>query len=351
MDHNFSETVRSFLSPIVAFLDDPEVSEIMINSPDEIWVEKRGRISKTGAAFESHEALMSAVNNISQYVNRPINQEIPYMDARLPDGSRLHVILPPCARKGICMALRKFSKEALTMQKLVSYGSISEEAVGFIEQCILNKKNIIVSGGTGSGKTSLLNAISSLIPENQRIIVIEDSAELQLQQAHVLLLESQEPDKKGRGQVSIRDLLKSSLRLRPDRIVIGEIRGGEALDLLQSMNTGHGGSMGTVHANSPLDALSRLETLTLFSDVDLPLKAIRTQVASAIDIIVQTSRYNDGSRKISHISQVLPLNASNDYQVAHQFEYMQAGVKEDGTIIGHLRQTGADWQESKGVQG
>ena len=340
MHNQFSQTVRSFLSPIVQYIDDPDTTEIMINRYDEIWIERHGKTELTDARFHSEDELMSAVNNISQFVQRRINDEIPHMDARLPDGSRIHVILPPCARKGICIAIRKFSKDPLTIDKLIDYKSINDSAVAFLTACIYTKKNLMVSGGTGSGKTSLLNAVSSLIPNNERIIVIEDSAELQLQQDHILLLETKVPDQKGLGEVTIRDLLKSTLRLRPDRIIIGEIRGGESLDFLQAMNTGHGGSMGTIHANSPLDALSRLETLSLFSGVELPLKAIRSQVASAVNIIVQTSRFYDGSRKISHISEVFPLADNGDYQVKDIFIFKQQGVDKDNNIIGHLVPTG-----------
>jgi len=337
--NQFDYTVRSFLAPVIKHLDDPEVSEIMINSPDEIWVEKNGRVEKTDNFFESHEALMSAVVNISQFVQRRINSEQPYMDARLPDGSRIHVILPPCARKGVCMSVRKFAADVLTINKLIQFGSLTDEAAKFLSGCVALKKNIIVSGGTGSGKTSLLNAISSLVPDHERIIVIEDSAELQLQQAHVLPLETKMADNQGRGEVTIRDLLKSTLRLRPDRIIIGEIRGGEALDLLQAMNTGHGGTMGTIHANSPLDALSRLETLSLFSGVELPLSAISSQIASAIDMVIQTSRYHDGSRKISYISEILNLDTHGNYHLSDIFEFKQHGIKE-GKILGELCPTG-----------
>ncbi|MCP4714364.1 MAG: CpaF family protein, partial [Deltaproteobacteria bacterium] len=290
--------------------------------------------------FESNDALMSAVNNISQFVQRRISDDTPTMDARLPDGSRIHVILPPAARKGICVDIRKFSKEALTVERLIEYGSMTSSALEFLGACAGIKKNIVVSGGTGSGKTSLLNAISSLVPNHERIIVIEDSAELQLQQDHILLLESRQADRNGQGEVSIRDLLKSTLRLRPDRIIIGEIRGGEALDLLQAMNTGHGGSMGTLHANSPLDALTRLETMTLFSGIELPLKAIRSQVASAINLIIQTSRYRDGSRKISHISEVLPLDGEGNYRTRDIFRFNQTGMNPEGHILGTLESTG-----------
>ncbi len=340
MSDQFSVTVRSFLKPIIEYLDDPEVNEIMVNSPEEIWIEKAGKIEKTDSKFESADVLRSAINNISQYVNRRIDDENPTMDARLPDGSRVHAILPPCARKGLCLDIRKFSAETLDMEKLISYGSITQGAVDFLKACVYGKMNIIVSGGTGSGKTSLLNAISSLVPNEERIVTIEDSAELQLQQDHVLPLESRPPDKNGKGEVPIRELLKSSLRLRPDRIIVGEIRGGEALDLLQAMNTGHGGSMGTIHANTPVDTLSRLETLSLFSGVELPLKVIRAQVSSAIHLVVQTARYHDGSRKISHISEVLALDEKGDYVIADIFTFNQIDIETEGRIVGTHVPTG-----------
>ncbi len=340
MSTGFAETVRSFLAPIITYIDDEDISEIMINSPDEIWIEKKGRIVRTDAAFKSQEELMSAVNNISQFVKRRISQEKPHMDARLPDGSRIHAILPPCARKGVCMAIRKFSKDNLSIQKLLEFGSISTGAVEFLTGCVAGKTNLLVSGGTGSGKTSLLNVISAFIPSHERIIVIEDSAELQLQQDHVLLLESKTADHRGRGEVSIRDLLRSTLRLRPDRIIIGEIRSGEAIDLLQAMNTGHGGSMGTIHANAPLETLLRLETLSLFSGIELPIKAIRAQISSAINIIVQTSRFHDGSRKVTHISEVLSLDDDGNYRIQDIFKFRQKGIDVDGRIEGHLSPTG-----------
>lgn len=340
MNTGFAQTVRSFLAPIISYIDDENISEIMINSHTEIWIEKKGRILRTEAAFKSEEELMSAVNNISQFVKRRISPEKPHMDARLPDGSRIHAILPPCARKGVCMAIRKFSKDNLSIQKLLEFGSISTRAVEFLKGCVHGKANMLVSGGTGSGKTSLLNVISKFIPGHERIIVIEDSAELQLQKDHVLLLESKTADHRGRGEVSIRDLLRSTLRLRPDRIIIGEIRSGEAIDLLQAMNTGHGGSMGTIHANSPHDTLLRLETLVLFSGIELPIKAIRAQVSSAINIIVQTSRFHDGSRKVTHISEILALNDDGNYRIQDIFKYRQKRIRLNGRIEGELEPTG-----------
>lgn len=340
MSTGFAETVRSFLAPIISYIDDDEISEIMINSHAEIWIERKGRIIRTETVFKSEEELMSAVNNISQFVKRRISQEKPYMDARLPDGSRIHAILPPCARKGVCLAIRKFSKDKLSIEKLLEFGSISTRAVEFLNGCVHGKANMLVSGGTGSGKTSLLNVISAFIPSNDRIVVIEDSAELQLQQDHLLLLETKVADHRGKGAVSIRDLLQSTLRLRPDRIIIGEIRSGEAIDLLQALNTGHGGSMGTIHANSPLDTLLRLETLCLFSGIELPIKAIRAQISSAIRIIVQTSRFNDGSRKVTHISEILSLNDDGDYRIQDIFKFHQKGIRPSGRIDGELETTG-----------
>jgi pilus assembly protein CpaF len=242
-------------------------------------------------------------------------------------------VLPPCSRKGACISIRKFSKERLTLQDLIRFGSMSEEIVAFLDIAVKLRKNIIVSGGTSSGKTSLLNVVSALIPNDQRIIVIEDSAELQLQQEHVLPLESKPPDKHGKGEVTLRELVRASLRLRPDRIVVGEVRGGEALDLLQAMNTGHSGSLATIHASSPVQTLSRLETLTLFSGLDLPIVAIREQVASAIDIVLQAARLPDGSRKVTHISQVLPLSPEGRYRVQDIYRFVRTGT-EDGRIIG-----------------
>lgn len=340
MTLNFSETVRSFLAPIIPFIDDEAITEIMINNYAEIWVEKKGRILKTDAAFKSEVELMSAINNISQFVNRRINAEKPYMDARLPDGSRVHAILPPCARKGICLSIRKFSKEKLTARKLLESGSISEGAIRFLHGAVRGKVNTIISGGTGSGKTSMLNVISKYIPGHERIIVIEDAAELQLQQEHVLLLETKMADHHGKGEVTIRDLLKSSLRMRPDRLIIGEIRSGEAIDFLQAMNTGHGGTMGTIHANSPLDTLLRLETLSLFSGFDLTLNAIRSQISSAINLVVQTARFHDGSRKVTHISEILPLSENGNYVIQDIFIYRQKGIHSSGRVMGLLEPTG-----------
>ena len=309
----------------------------MINGPTEIYIEEKGRLSKTDAVF-TEDQLNAAVLNIAQFVGRRADQNEPYLDARLPDGSRVAVLLPPCSRKGIAIAIRKFSKEKLTVEKLIEFGSLTDDMVTFLRACVALKKNIIVSGGTSSGKTSLLNVTSSLIPRDERIITIEDSAELQLDQDHVVPMESKPPDKKGRGQMTIRDLVRASLRMRPDRIIVGEIRGGEALDLLQAMNTGHSGSMATVHASSPAQALTRLETLALFSGLEIPMKALRDQVSSAIDVVIQASRLPDHSRKVTHISEVRPLDQSGNYVVSDVFRFEHKGT-ENGRIVGEHQRT------------
>jgi Flp pilus assembly CpaF family ATPase len=335
----FWASMESFFKPIWPYIQDPSVSEIMINGPNEIYVEQKGQLERAPIVF-TEEGLRAAVMNVAQYVGKRVNEENPYMDARLPDGSRVAVVLPPCSRKGASLAIRKFSKEKLTVKDLIRFGSMTEEVVAFVEICVKLRKNMIVSGGTSSGKTSLLNVISALIPNEQRILVIEDSAELQLQQDHVLPLESKPPDKNGKGEVTLRELVRASLRLRPDRIVVGEVRGGEALDLLQAMNTGHSGSLATIHASSPAQTLARLETLTLFSGLDLPIVAIREQVSSAVDMILQAARLQDGSRKVTHVSQVLPLSPEGRYRVQDIYRFTRTGTENGGKILGEHRAAG-----------
>ena len=305
----FARTVEHFLSPVLEPLRDPTVSEIMINGPTDIYIERRGQIHKLSASFPSTDALLAAIRNVLQFSGKRITPESPLIDARLPDGSRVHVALEPVSLQGPCVCIRKFGKDLLSIDALIGIGALTDMAAEFLRLAVLAEQNIIVSGGTSSGKTTLLNALSTAIPNHERIVVIEDSSELQLQQEHVLRMETRPPDRYGRGEVTIRDLFRSSLRLRPDRIVIGEVRGGEALDMIQAMTSGHGGSMSTLHATTPRDALNRLETLALMAKVDLPLYALRAQVASAIDVIVQVSRLADGSRRITQISEVLPLQA------------------------------------------
>jgi pilus assembly protein CpaF len=334
----FWASMESFFEPIWEYIENPAVSEIMVNGPREIFFERKGKLERSPATF-SEEGIRAAIMNVAQFMGRRVNEENPYLDARLPDGSRVAIVLPPCSRKGPAIAIRKFAKEKLSLQDLIRFGSINEEIVTFLDIAVKLRKNMIVSGGTSSGKTSLLNVVSTLIPNEQRIIVIEDSAELQLQQDHVLPLESKPPDKHGKGEVTLRELVRASLRLRPDRIVVGEVRGGEALDLLQAMNTGHSGSLATTHASSPLQTLSRLETLTLFSGLDLPIVAIREQVSTAIDLIIQAARLPDGSRKVTHISEVLSLTPEGKYQVQDIYRFVRTGT-EGERIVGEHRAAG-----------
>lgn len=334
----FWQALQSFLAPVWMYVSDDAVSEIMINGPSEIYIETKGKLQRVKEHF-TPEQLQAAVLNIAQFVGRRVSEEEPYLDARLPDGSRVAVLMPPCSRKGTSLAIRKFSKEKLTLDRLIGFGSLSPQMVTYLNAAVMLKKNIIISGGTSSGKTSLLNVVSGLIPDDERIITIEDSAELQLRQEHVLPMETKPADKKGRGLVTIRDLVKASLRMRPDRIVVGEIRGGEALDLLQAMNTGHSGSMATVHASSPQQALTRLETLSLFSGIEIPLRALREQVSTAIEVVIQASRLPDHSRKVTHISEVAKLTDSGDYAVTDLFRYAREGT-DNGKIIGKHVWTG-----------
>jgi pilus assembly protein CpaF len=336
----FEQSIRRYFRCIVPYLEDESVSEIMINGPDEIWIEMGGKLKKTDARFSNNDDLMGGVKNIAQYVGKTLNKLNPRMDARLPDGSRVHVVLPPCARNGVSVAIRRFGKFSLNMEKLIEFGSITPVAAEFVRVCVEMKRNLIVAGGTGSGKTSLLNCISLLIDPGDRIIVIEDSQELQLQQPHVVMLEARKPDSKGRGLVSIAHLFHSAMRLRPDRIVIGEIRDGAALSLLQAMTSGHGGCMSTTHATYPDDTLRRLETMSMMSEVEMPLHALRSQVASAIQLIVQTSRFNDGSRKLTHICECLGLKENGEYQIYPLFEFRHRGTDDNGTVLGELEPQG-----------
>jgi pilus assembly protein CpaF len=333
----FQQTLDDFLEPIAPFLGDERVSEVMINRYDKIFVERGGRIERTQATFGSEHALIAAVKNVAQYVGRLIDAEHPILDARLPDGSRVAVMLPPAARAGACMSIRRFPKERLTVERLLAVGALTQTCADFLRACVLAKRNVVVAGGTGSGKTSMLNALSSFVPEEERILVLEDSSELQLQQEHAVYMESIPPDARGRGAVTIRDLLRASLRMRPDRIVVGECRGGEALDLIQAMTSGHGGSLSTVHATYPHDTVQRLETLCLMSDVALPLAALRQQIASAVNVIVQTGRYNDGSRRITHVAECRGLTPEGQYELAMLYEFQQRGHDpETGRVRGEL---------------
>lgn len=322
-----------FFAPVQGYLQDDEVSEIMINGPGQIFIERKGKLVAVSSKFSSEQALQAAVMNVARSVGRFFDKDNPRLDARLPDGSRVHAVMPPLARIGTIVAIRKFRREKLTLQQLVDFGSISKEGAELLDVIVKIGRNLLVAGATSSGKTSVLNVLSALIPENDRILVLEDASELQLQQAHKVCMETRKADEYGKGEVSIRDLLHSALRLRPDRIVVGEIRGGEALDLLQAMNTGHEGSMSTIHANSARDSLLRLETCALLSGIQIPLSALREQVASAIHVVIQTARMHDGTRKITSITEVLGLK-DGEYQLQDIFVFKNEGLSDDGKING-----------------
>lgn len=324
-----------FLAPVREYLEDDSVSEILINGPQQIYIERGGKLEEIPARFVSESALKAAAANIAKSVGRMLDEMHPRLDARLPDGSRVHAVIPPLSRVGTVIAIRKFKKDTLTIDKMLSYGSLDEKTRRLIRALVLLHKNVIVSGATSSGKTSVLNALSSFIPEGERVLVIEDATELQLQQRHVVPFETRKADKNGQGEVTIRDLIRSALRLRPDRIVIGEIRGGEALDLLQALNTGHAGSMSTIHANTPLDCLRRIETCALLSGIDIPLSALCAQVASAIDAVVHTARLSDGSRKVVSIAEVLPLE-NNEYRVRELQRWVTESIAPDGKVSGRF---------------
>lgn len=336
----FDQAIKNFLGPIVPLLEDESITEVMVNSHDEIWVEIKGKIKKTNVAFSDEDALRAAVNNIAQSVGRRINDDEPRLDARLPNGYRIHAVIPPCSRKGTTMAIRKFSKVQFTFKDYIRLGAMTVDAAQFLDICMKLGKNILVSGGTGSGKTTLLSVLCNRIPKGQRIIVIEDSAELQIEYEHVVFFETRMPDELGKGEVTIRDLLKSSLRLRPDRIIVGEVRGSEALELVQAMNTGHKGCLGTVHANTASDAMVRLEALAQGGDSQLSEKALRYQMASAIDIVVQASRYPDGSRRIASIDEVRGFTSDGAYDVVPIYQMSRLKKKPDGSLEGQLVPTG-----------
>ncbi len=336
----FEQTILKFFDPIRPFMDDAGVSEIMINGPDEIFIEKSGRLYKTDAKFPSREALMSALRNLSQFVGRQLNEENPILEARLPDGSRVEAVIPPASPDGPSVAIRRFFKDTLTIEKLLSFGSFTQDAAQVMQALVACKQNIIVAGGTGSGKTSLLNCLSSFAGDDERVVIIEDARELQLQMPHIVQMEAQPPDPRGRGQVTIRDLFKATLRMRPDRIVVGEIRSGEALELIQAMTSGHGGCLSTVHATYPIDTLNRLETMAMMSDVEIPLVAMRAQIASAINFIVQTTRLLDGSRCVTHITEVLGYHLEHGYQLGNVFIRRYHGRDPEGKVISEFVPTG-----------
>lgn len=322
------------LGPLEPLLKDSTITEVMVNGPKNIYVERNGHIVKTRVTFRDDAHLMHVIDRIVTAIGRRVDESSPMCDARLADGSRVNVIIPPLSLVGPVITIRKFSNDAITIEKLISFGSLDKRVATFLRACVEGRLNIVISGGTGSGKTTLLNVMSSFIPHEERIVTLEDSAELQLKQEHVVTLETRPPNIEGEGEVSMRDLVRNALRMRPDRIVVGECRSGEALDMLQAMNTGHDGSMTTAHANSPRDMLTRLETMVLMSGMELPLKAIRAQVASAVDLIVQIARLRDGSRKVISVSEVTGIEGET-VTTQELFYFTQEGFDENNRIYGH----------------
>lgn len=325
--------------PITPLLNDPNISEVMVNGPNQVYVERDGKLVLTGVKFRDNAHVLHIIEKIVAPIGRRIDESMPMVDARLPDGSRVNAIIPPLALNGPTVTIRKFSKDPYTVDDLIKFGTITPQMAQFLEACVKSRLNIVVSGGTGSGKTTTLNVLSSFIPADERIVTIEDAAELQLRQEHVITLESRPPNIEGKGAITIRDLVRNSLRMRPERIVVGEVRSGEALDMLQAMNTGHDGSLTTGHANAPRDMLSRLETMVLMAGMDLPVRAIREQISSAIDLIIQQNRFRDGSRRITHITEVQGMEG--DVIILQDlFTFRQTGVDENGRIKGSFQSTG-----------
>jgi pilus assembly protein CpaF len=329
------------LGPLERFLADPTITEIMVVDPNTIYIEQHGKITLSHARFTDDERVRAVIERIVTPLGRRIDESSPLVDARLKDGSRVNAVIRPIALRGSCITIRKFAKIPLTLEKIVSFGTMTERMGRFLTRCVHAKKNIVISGGTGSGKTTLLNVLSGAIPEEERIVTIEDAAELQLKQPHVVSMETRPANLEGRGEYTIRDLVKNALRMRPDRIVVGECRGGEALDMLQAMNTGHDGSLTTTHANSPMEAVSRLETLVLMAGLELPMRAIREQIASSVHIIVQQSRLSDGSRKVTAISEIIGIDReSNEIEMRPIFEFIRTGTGAKGKVEGEFRATG-----------
>ncbi|HUX17804.1 MAG TPA: CpaF family protein, partial [Acidithiobacillus sp.] len=328
------------LGPLEDFLADATITEIMVNRFDEVFIERQGKLLAAPALFSSEMAVRHIIDRIVAPIGRRIDESSPLVDARLADGSRVNAVIPPLSLKGACITIRKFSKKRLQMEDLMAYGSIEARMAHFIQVCVQQRKNIIISGGTGSGKTTLLNVLSNYIPDHERIVTIEDAAELRLYQPNLVSLEARPANMEGKGQIPIRELVRNALRMRPDRIVVGECRGGEALDMLQAMNTGHDGSLTTAHANTARDMLSRLEVMVLMAGMDLPLTAIREQIASAVDIIVQITRFSCGSRKVTSICEVTGTE-SGTIQLQELFTYKQQGYDAEGRVRGIFRATGA----------
>jgi pilus assembly protein CpaF len=328
------------LGPLEPFVRDPEVTEIMVNGWDSIYVERGGKLYWTGAKFHDDAQLRRTIDKIVAKVGRRIDESSPYCDARLPDGSRVNAIIPPLAIDGPALTIRKFSADPYQAEDLISFGTLTRPVVELLEASVRGRLNMLVSGGTGAGKTTTLNVLSSFLPDDERIITIEDAAELRLQQPHVVRLEYRPPNIEGKGEVTIRDLVRNALRMRPDRIVVGEVRGGEALDMMQAMNTGHDGSISTIHANSPRDALARLETMALMAGMDIGIRAIREQIASAINVIIHQARMKDGTRRITHVTEIVGMEGDViTLQDLFLFDYT-AGIDEEGRFLGSLKSTG-----------
>ncbi len=341
MSNVSADAVRGNLLPIAHLWDDPTVTEILINGPNDIFVERKGKLEKVDAKFPSEDALMAAVNSIAGSVGRRINYEEPRLDARLPDGSRIHAVIPPLSRMGgAVVSVRKFTQSKINFKDYIKLGAITPDGANFLEICMYLGKNILVSGGTGSGKTTLLGLLCSRIPKGQRIIVIEDACELTIEYEHVVRFETRMANEQGEFEVTMRDLLKSSLRLRPDRIIVGEVRGAEGLELIQAMNTGHKGCLGTIHANTANDALVRLESLAMGSDAKISEKALQYSVAAAIDVVIQISRLSDGSRRITEISEVLGLDDEGNYQVQQIYAIQNLVRAPDGKLSGQIEPLG-----------
>ncbi|MEM9190056.1 MAG: ATPase, T2SS/T4P/T4SS family [Myxococcota bacterium] len=328
------------LGPLEVLLEDETVSEVMVVDPKTIFIERDGKIELTDLRFTDDDAVRSCIERIVTPLGRRIDESTPLVDARLADGSRVNAVIPPLALRGPCITIRKFKKKPLQLTDLIRFGTMTEQMALFITRSVVTRKNIVISGGTGSGKTTLLNVLSSAIPEEERVVTIEDAAELRLVQPHVVSLEARPPNMEGRGEITIRDLVRNALRMRPDRIVVGECRGGEALDMLQAMNTGHEGSMTTTHANSPGEALTRLETLALMSGIDLPSRAIREQIANSVDLIVQQTRFSDGSRRVTAVSEITGMNEEGEIDHRDIFRFRRSGTGSDGKIQGEYRATG-----------
>jgi pilus assembly protein CpaF len=328
------------LGPLERLLADPLISEIMVVDADTIYIERAGKLELSEQRFTDDERVRAVIERIVTPLGRRIDESSPLVDARLKDGSRVNAVIKPLALKGSCITIRKFAKVPLTLDKLIGYSALSEQMGRFLTRCVQAKKNIIISGGTGSGKTTLLNILSAAIPPDERIVTIEDAAELQLEQPHVVSLETRPANMEGKGEYTIRDLLKNAMRMRPDRVVVGECRGGEALDMLQAMNTGHDGSLTTTHANSPIEALKRVETLCLMAGVELPSRAIREQIAGSIHLVVQQSRFADGTRKVSAISEVVGLDADLNFEIVPIFQFVRTGTGPKGEVFGAFRATG-----------